>query len=75
MSTMIADRFYDESTAAATQRNKPSLLGRVFNAMIAGRQAQAQRAIYQFYATKSDAELRDFGLPEKTITHVRKYYG
>lgn len=75
MSTLIADRFYGESAAASTQRNKPTVLRRVYNALIAGRQAQAQRAIFQFYATKSDAELREFGLSDKTIAHVRAYYG
>lgn len=75
MSTLIADHYYDESAKATSQRSKPTFWRRVFNAMIAGRQAQAQRAIYQFYSSKSDVELREFGVSEKTIAHVRKYYG
>lgn len=75
MSTLIADRYYPESVADAPQRKKAGFWKRMLDAMTAGRMAQAQRAIYQYYSSRSDADLRELGVPEATIAHVRKYYG
>lgn len=74
MSTLIADRFFPDSVSTASQQKKPGLFSRLLAAMTASRMAQAQRTIYQYYASKTDAELRAFGVDDATIAHVRKHY-
>jgi hypothetical protein len=49
-----------------------SWLKRVFDAVVAARQAEAGRQVAGFLATQSDARLRDLGFTESQIREVRE---
>jgi hypothetical protein len=49
-----------------------SWLKRIFDAIVAARQAEARRQVAGFLATQNDARLKDLGFTEPQIREVRE---
>lgn len=70
MSTTIVNSPLEHFADAGVKSDKPSLASRFFNALVKGRQMQADQQIDQYYAGWRPEQLRQFNVPEHIIRRV-----
>ncbi|MFZ4808268.1 MAG: DUF1127 domain-containing protein [Hyphomicrobiaceae bacterium] len=61
--------------ATGSVREGDGFFTRLYKAMIAGRQARAQRMVNTYLANLSDTQLNDLGFTADEIKHTRKAAG